>query len=70
MHRYPGPELHRRRAPECPLALVVSACSGHGFKHSAAFGKTVAQLLTEVTSNIDLAPFGLDHFRMAGSGAR
>lgn len=39
--------------------LVVSACSGHGFKHSAALGEAVAQLALTGRSAIDLAPFGL-----------
>lgn len=28
--------------PDCAQALVVSACSGHGFKHSAGIGELVA----------------------------
>jgi sarcosine oxidase len=39
--------------------IVVSACSGHGFKHSAAIGEAVAQLAVDGSSNLDLAPFGL-----------
>ena len=33
------------RAPGNPRVLVVSACSGHGFKHSAGLGDAVAGLL-------------------------
>jgi sarcosine oxidase len=43
--------------PEHERVTVVSACSGHGFKHSAAIGEAVAQLLTEGRSDIDLGPF-------------
>ena len=39
--------------------LVVSPCSGHGFKHSPAMGEAVAQWLLDGASEIDLAPFGL-----------
>ncbi len=39
--------------------LVVSPCSGHGFKHSAAIGEAVAQLALSGESAIDLQPFGL-----------
>ena len=39
--------------------LIVSACSGHGFKHSAAIGEAVAQLALTGESTIDLEPFGL-----------
>jgi sarcosine oxidase len=45
--------------PEHDSVVVVSACSGHGFKHSAAIGEAVAQLLTGATPEIDLAPFSL-----------
>ncbi len=39
--------------------LIVSACSGHGFKHSAAIGEAVAQLALTGESAIDLKPFAL-----------
>jgi sarcosine oxidase len=45
------------RHPEHDTVLVVSACSGHGFKHSAAIGQAVAQWLTGDGPDIDLAPF-------------
>jgi sarcosine oxidase len=46
------------RHPHVDGALVVSACSGHGFKHSAALGEAVAETLLGARSSIDLAPFG------------
>jgi len=36
---------------------VVSACSGHGFKHSAALGEAVADRIAGRTPRVDLAPF-------------
>jgi sarcosine oxidase len=48
------------RAPRLPPALVVSACSGHGFKHSAALGEALAQRALDGRSTIDLGPFGLE----------
>ncbi|HWT91367.1 MAG TPA: N-methyl-L-tryptophan oxidase [Solirubrobacteraceae bacterium] len=45
--------------PEDETLLVVSPCSGHGFKHSAAIGEAVAQLALTGASAIDLSPFGL-----------
>ena len=45
--------------PEVERAIVVSACSGHGFKHSAALGEAVAETLLEGHPSIDLAPFAL-----------
>ena len=47
------------RAQTVPQAIVVSACSGHGFKHSAALGEALAQQALEGRSKIDLQPFGL-----------
>jgi len=40
----------------------VSPCSGHGFKHSAAIGEAVAQLVRDGTATIDLSTFGLGRF--------
>jgi sarcosine oxidase len=47
------------RHPEHPQIVLVSPCSGHGFKHSAAIGEAVAELVTEGKSRLDLAPFAL-----------
>lgn len=43
--------------------LVVSPCSGHGFKFASAVGEIVAQLVVDGRSWIDLAPFSLSRFR-------
>ncbi|AWN51582.1 N-methyl-L-tryptophan oxidase [Methylobacterium sp. 17Sr1-1] len=53
------------RHPAQPRVLVVSACSGHGFKHSAGIGLVAAELLTEGRSRIDVRPFALDRFASA-----
>jgi sarcosine oxidase len=37
--------------------LLASPCSGHGFKHSAAIGETLAELALTRTSKIDVSPF-------------
>ncbi|HEY2318004.1 MAG TPA: N-methyl-L-tryptophan oxidase [Solirubrobacteraceae bacterium] len=47
------------RHPEHDTVLVVSACSGHGFKHSPAIGEAVAQWLTGRHPDVDLAAFSL-----------
>jgi sarcosine oxidase len=49
------------RHPRHDLVLIVSACSGHGFKHSPAIGEAVAQWLTGHQPNIDLSPFSFSH---------
>lgn len=48
------------RLPQMPQCIVVSACSGHGFKHSAAVGETVAELVTRDSSRLSIAPFELN----------
>jgi len=48
--------------PALPGVTVVSACSGHGFKHSAALGEALAQRVTTGRSDIDLDSFGLARF--------
>ncbi len=47
------------RHPGLPRVLLASACSGHGFKHSAALGEAIAQQIIDGRSAIDLAPFAL-----------
>jgi sarcosine oxidase len=47
------------RHPEHPAVTVVSPCSGHGFKHSAAIGEAVAQTVCGETPTVDLSPFAL-----------
>ncbi|MGH2882418.1 MAG: N-methyl-L-tryptophan oxidase [Solirubrobacteraceae bacterium] len=51
------------RHPEHDCVLIVSACSGHGFKHSPAIGEAVAQWLTGHQPEIDLSPFALSNTR-------
>lgn len=47
------------RHPESDRVIMVSCCSGHGFKHSAALGEALAELIAEGRSRLDLAPFAL-----------
>jgi sarcosine oxidase len=46
-------------APGMDRVLVVSACSGHGFKHSAALGEAIAEQLVDGGSRIPLDAFAL-----------
>lgn len=48
--------------PDMDRVLVVSACSGHGFKHSLGIGEAVAQVIHDGKSEIDLSPFNLARF--------
>jgi sarcosine oxidase len=45
--------------PGHEAVLIVSPCSGHGFKHSPAIGEAVAQWVTEGRPELDLEPFRL-----------
>lgn len=47
--------------PDNDRVLLVSACSGHGFKHSAGLGEAVADLLTGGAQD-RLAPFQAGRF--------
>ena len=47
------------RHPEHERVILVSACSGHGFKHSPAIGEAVAQLVSEGGAELDLSAFTL-----------
>jgi sarcosine oxidase len=45
--------------PRHPQVLIVSPCSGHGFKFSAAIGEVAAQRITGKTPAFDLSLFAL-----------
>ena len=45
--------------PESERVVIASPCSGHGFKHSAAIGETLAQLALDGASEYDISAFGL-----------
>jgi len=47
------------RHPLHSRVLVVSACSGHGFKHSPAIGEAVAEWALDGRPSLDLSPFSL-----------
>jgi len=50
------------RHPDQDRVFVISACSGHGFKHSAGIGNVAAAMVTDGRSAIDLAPFSISRF--------
>ena len=53
------------RHPRVPEATIVSPCSGHGFKHSAAIGEALADTATGAKPRIDLSPFAFRRFQRA-----
>ena len=53
-------------APEVEGFQIVAGFSGHGFQHSPAAGRLLADLIAGRDPGFDLAPFSLARF---GSGA-
>jgi sarcosine oxidase len=45
--------------------LIVSACSGHGFKFASAIGEAAADLVTDRPLAVSLAPFSIARFTTA-----
>ena len=43
--------------------LVLSPCSGHGFKFASAIGEIAAQLVVDGKTWLDLKPFSLSRFK-------
>jgi sarcosine oxidase len=50
------------RHPESERVCFASACSGHGFKHSAAVGEALAEMAITGGSRYDLSRFRLNRF--------
>jgi sarcosine oxidase len=48
------------RLPDMPNVLLCSPCSGHGFKHTAAIGESIAEVIFDGKSKLDLSHFKLD----------
>jgi sarcosine oxidase len=59
----PGARFVLDRHPESERVVVGSACSGHGFKHSAALGEALSQWIIDGESKIDLSPFSFSALR-------
>ncbi len=50
------------RHPAMDRVIVASPCSGHGFKHSAAIGESLAQWVVDGRSALDLSSFSARRF--------
>jgi sarcosine oxidase len=48
--------------PQYSNVVIVSPCSGHGFKHSAAIGEAVAELIVDGKTTLDLSAFRIARF--------
>ena len=58
------------RHPESPAVLVVSPCSGHGFKFCSVVGEIVADLVTRDATRHDISAFRLGRFGSQTSGQK
>ena len=59
------PDLHfiiDRHPAHAERVVVVSACSGHGFKFATAIGEIVADLVAEAKPRFDLSMFRMNRF--------
>jgi sarcosine oxidase len=45
--------------PRHPNVVIASPCSGHGFKHSAAIGELLSEMVMDGKSRLDKGKFGL-----------
>ncbi|MEM6284491.1 MAG: FAD-dependent oxidoreductase, partial [Chloroflexota bacterium] len=45
--------------PESERVVIASPCSGHGFKHSAAVGETLAELALNGVATLNIDAFKL-----------
>lgn len=54
----PGFDFIIDTMPEQEQVLVLSPCSGHGFKHSAAIGESVASMMRGEAPRVPLGAFG------------
>ncbi len=50
------------RHPDTDRIWLASACSGHGFKHSAAIGEALAEMVAHGSTSYDLSAFKLNRF--------
>jgi sarcosine oxidase len=48
--------------PASERVMIVSPCSGHGFKHSPAIGEALSAWAVDGESRIDFGPFSLERF--------
>ncbi|HYY24245.1 MAG TPA: N-methyl-L-tryptophan oxidase, partial [Candidatus Udaeobacter sp.] len=55
--------------PENNRIVVASPCSGHGFKHSAAIGEVLSDLVIDGNSKIDISSFSMKRFNISSNSS-
>lgn len=50
------------RHPKYPSVIIASPCSGHGFKHSAAIGEVLSQMVMDGKPKINIGSFKMTRF--------
>jgi sarcosine oxidase len=58
------------RLEDRPRVLAASACSGHGFKHSAAVGELLAKVVISGDDDLIDPTFALSRFDSRGASPR
>lgn len=58
------------RLPELPQVIVVSPCSGHGFKFASVIGEIAADLALDGGTRHDISMFRADRFEVRSDPAR
>ena len=56
-------ESYATREPDNDRIIIASACSGHGFKHSAAIGELLEEQIIDGKSAIDISSFSMKRFK-------
>ncbi len=56
-------------AAALPGFFMIAGFSGHGFQHSPAAGRVLADILAGADAQFDLSPFALERFVARGSRA-
>jgi sarcosine oxidase len=55
--------------PAMPRVIIASPCSGHGFKHSAAIGEALSEIVVDGKSRFDLSAFSFSRLLASASPA-
>jgi sarcosine oxidase len=60
----PGADFLIDRHPDVPGLIIASPCSGHGFKHTAALGEVLADMVDGRSPRVDLSLFSSERLSL------